>query len=316
MELFFLDVQSGETKKFVRSNDWLNHLLFSPSDPNLLMFCHEGPWHKVDRIWLIRPDGSHLANIHKRTMNMEIAGHEFWSADGQTAWYDLQTPRGEDFWVAGYNVASGDRTWYHLERDEWSVHFNVSPDGKLFCGDGGSEGMVAHAQNGKWINLFYPQLVPDDAGNNIDKKGLVKPGVFRREKLVNMAKHDYLLEPNATFTPDMKWIVFRSNMFGPSQVFAVEVAKARNRAAPCRAAVAALLDRFTLHIRPSSAAASATAAAARRKSSALCARVTERRSRAVPRGTVGSRMAGAMIPRAFRRSDSARPWRCRRPKGE
>ncbi|MGA2061156.1 MAG: oligogalacturonate lyase family protein [Thermoguttaceae bacterium] len=226
MELFFYNVKTGEINKFNRCNDWLNHLLFSPTDPNLLMFCHEGPWHKVDRIWLIHSDGAGLANIHKRTMNMEIAGHEFWGADGQTAWYDLQTPRGEDFWVAGYNVASGDRTWYHLERDQWSVHFNVSPDGKLFCGDGGSEGMVAHAENGKWIYLFHPEPVPDDAGPSINRKGLIKPGVFRWERLVNMAKHDYALEPNAIFTPDMKWIVFRSNMFGPSYVFAVEVAKA------------------------------------------------------------------------------------------
>ena len=227
MELFFYNLKTGETKKFNRCNDWLNHLLFSPTDPNMLMFCHEGPWHKVDRIWLIHPDGSGLTNIHKRTMNMEIAGHEFWSADGQTAWYDLQTPRGEDFWVAGYNVVSGERTWYHLQRDQWSVHFNVSVDGKLFCGDGGSEGMVAHAENGKWIYLFHPELMPDAAGTNINQKGLIKPGVFRCERLVNMAKHDYLLEPNATFTPDMKWIVFRSNMFGPSYVFAVEVAKAQ-----------------------------------------------------------------------------------------
>jgi oligogalacturonide lyase len=226
MELFFYNVKTGETKNFNRCNDWLNHLLFSPTDPSLLMFCHEGPWHKVDRIWLIHSDGTGMTNFHKRTMNMEIAGHEFWGADGKTAWYDLQTPRGEDFWVAGYNVASGDRTWYHLERDQWSVHFNVSPDGKLFCGDGGSEGMVAHAENGKWIYLFHPELVSDEAGTSINRKGLIKPGVFRWERLVNMAKHDYALEPNAIFTPDMKWIVFRSNMFGASYVFAVEVAKA------------------------------------------------------------------------------------------
>ncbi len=28
------------------------------------------------------------------------------------------------------------------------------------------------------------------------------------------------------YTPDMKWIVFRSNIFGPDYAFAVEVAKA------------------------------------------------------------------------------------------
>jgi oligogalacturonide lyase len=42
-----------------------------------------------------------------------------------------------------------------------------------------------------------------------------------------MSKHDYRLEPNVSFTPDMNWIVFRSNMFGPTQVFAVEVKNAK-----------------------------------------------------------------------------------------
>ena len=83
--------------------------------------------------------------IHTRTMAMEIFGHEFWSADGKTIWYDLQTPRGEDFWLAGYQVETGERTWYHLQRNEWSIHFNVSRDGTLFCGDGGDPGQVARA---------------------------------------------------------------------------------------------------------------------------------------------------------------------------
>jgi oligogalacturonide lyase len=226
MELFFLNIQTGEIKKFNRCTDWLNHLLFSPADPNLLMFCHEGPWQKVDRIWTIRSDGTGLTNIHKRTMAMEIAGHEFWSADGWTIWYDLQTPRGEDFWVAGYNVSTGARTRYHLQRDEWSVHYNVSPDGKLFCGDGGEPGMVAHAENGKWIYLFHPAPVPDTSGTNIDETGLVRPGVFKAERLVNMAKHDYALEPNARFSPDGKWVIFRGNLSGKSQVYAVEVNQA------------------------------------------------------------------------------------------
>ena len=198
---FSYDLRTGKTKKVNRCDDWLNHLQFSPTDPNLLMFCHEGPWHKVDRIWTIRTDGSHLTLVHKRTMAMEIAGHEFWSADGRTIWYDLQTPRGEDFWVAGYNVYTGARTWYHLQRNEWSVHFNVSPDGTLFSGDGGDEDMVAHAQNGKWIYLFQPELISDRSGGAIDTKNLIQPGVFHSERLVNMSKHDYALEPNASFRP-------------------------------------------------------------------------------------------------------------------
>src|SRR5437588_708200 len=81
-----------------------------------------GPWHKVDRIWTMRTDGSHITKIHTRTMAMEIFGHEFWNADGRILFYDLQTPRGEDFWLAGYNVETGERTQYHLQRNEWSIH--------------------------------------------------------------------------------------------------------------------------------------------------------------------------------------------------
>ena len=223
MGLFTVNVETGEVKTIHRATDWLNHLLFSPADPGLLMFCHEGPWHKVNRLWTIRTDGAGLKKIHARTMAMEIWGHEFWSADGKTIWYDLQTPRGEDFWLAGYKVDTGERTWYHLQRNEWSIHFNGSRDGKLFCGDGGDPGQVARAPDGQWIYLFRPELIPN---RGIEDKSFVQPGVLRAERLVNMSRHQYRLEPNVSFTPDQKWVVFRSNMFGPTYVFAVEVAKA------------------------------------------------------------------------------------------
>jgi len=226
MQLFTMNAKTGEIKTILRSTDWLNHLQFSPTDPALLLFCHEGPWHKVDRTWLIRADGTGLTRIHTRTMNMEIEGHEFWSADGKTIWYDLQTPKSELFWLGGYNVSTGERTWYHLERSEWSVHFNVSPDGTLFAGDGGGPDSVAAPGNGQWIYLFKPEMVRDRTDGTLPNlKELIRPGLFKAEKLVNLARHNYRLEPNVTFTPDMKWIVFRSNMFGPTHVFAVEVKK-------------------------------------------------------------------------------------------
>ncbi len=223
MALFLIDARTGSTRVLHRATDWLNHLEFSPTDPSLLMFCHEGPWHKVDRIWTIRTDGTQLTKIHTRTMAMEIFGHEFWSPDGKVIWYDLQRPRGEDFWLAGFEVRTGRRTWYHLQHNEWSIHFNATRDGKLFCGDGGDPGQVAKAPDGQWIYLFRAELM---VNRGIDDKSFVRPGVFRAEKLVNMSKHQYRLEPNVSFTPDEKWVVFRSNMFGPTYTFAVEVAKA------------------------------------------------------------------------------------------
>jgi len=235
MQLFVVDVRTGQTRTILRSTDWLNHLQFSPTDPSLLLFCHEGPWHKVDRTWTIRSDGTGLTQIHRRTMNMEIEGHEFFSGDGRHIWYDLQTPRSEVFWLAGYELATGRRTWYHLERAEWSVHFNVSPDGTLFAGDGGGPGSVANQTplpqsrrldppgNGQWIYLFTPEGA---SAETINVGGeAVKVGKFAVEKLVDLSKHNYQLEPNVTITPDNGWVVFRSNMHGATHVYAAEVAR-------------------------------------------------------------------------------------------
>jgi oligogalacturonide lyase len=227
--LFALDLKSGKETKLLESTDWINHLLFSPTDPTLLMYCHEGPWQKVDRIWTIRTDGSANTLIHHRTMAMEIAGHEFWGQDGKTVWYDWQYPKGATFYVAGYNLETGQRTAYQLERNDWSIHFNVSNDGSLFAGDGGDPGQVAHAPDGEWIVLLKPQSVLGQGA--INRKDFWQPGVFKPERLVNMAQHDYHLEPNIRFTPDKKMVVFRTNMFGPTYVLGVEVDKAAAGAA-------------------------------------------------------------------------------------
>lgn len=205
--LFTIDVNTKKLDKLFTDSAWLNHVQFSPTDPSLLMFCHEGPWHKVDRIWTIDIWSKKIRLMHKRTMDMEIAGHEWFAPDGKTIWFDLQQPRGQTFFVAGANVDTGEEKKYALQRDEWSIHFNLSPDQRLFCGDGGDPGQVAKAQDGRWIYLFKPE------GDRLVST-----------KLVNMKHHQYRLEPNVHFSPDGKWVIFRANFEGIENIYAVELA--------------------------------------------------------------------------------------------
>jgi oligogalacturonide lyase len=208
--LFTINLKTKTLTKLFTDTAWLNHVQFSPTDPKLLMFCHEGPWHKVDRIWTINIDTKETKLMHKRTMDNEIAGHEWFSPDGKTIWYDLQLPRGKRFLVCGTNVNTGEETKYELDRNQWSVHYTISPDQKLFAGDGGDTVSVANAPDGKWINLFTPE------GDR-----------FNYEHLVNMKHHQYKLEPNVHFSPDQKWIIFRANFEGFESVYAVEIAKTK-----------------------------------------------------------------------------------------
>lgn len=207
--LFVIDLNSKQLKPLFTDSAWLNHVQFSSTDPNLLMFCHEGPWHKVNRIWTVdvRNAGKESAKLmHKRTMDMEIAGHEWFAPDGKTIWFDLQQPRGSTFYVAGVNVKTLEEKKYQLDRNEWSIHYTNTPDEKLFAGDGGDPSQVAKAPDGRWIYLFKPD------GDH-----------FKAEKLVNMQHHDYKLEPNVHFSPDKKWIIFRANFEGVEQVYAVKI---------------------------------------------------------------------------------------------
>ena len=206
--LFTINIAKASLSKVFTDSAWLNHVQFSSVDPGLLMFCHEGPWHKVDRIWTIDLNTKKVTLMHKRTMDMEIAGHEWFGTSGKRIWFDLQQPRGETFFVAGTDVKTGDEVKYKVARNDWSVHYTSSPDEKLFAGDGGDPGAVAKAKDGQWINLFTPQ------GDTLES-----------EKLVNMKHHQYKLEPNVHFSPDAKWVIFRANFEGVEGVYAVETKK-------------------------------------------------------------------------------------------
>ena len=206
--LFTINVKTGKREQLYQENTWLGHVQFSPTDPDLLMYCHEGPWGKVDRIWTISVKSHATRLMHKRTVDGEIAGHEFFSPDGKTIWFDLQQPRSVTFYLAGAPVAGGPEKRYQHQRNEWSIHYNISPDQTLFAGDGGDPGQVAKAPDGQWINLFRPD------GDH-----------FNAEHLVKMDHHGYKLEPNVHFTPDGKWVIFRANFEGKEQVYAVEIAK-------------------------------------------------------------------------------------------
>jgi oligogalacturonide lyase len=220
--LYTLNAKTGEVKRFGYAHAWLNHLQFSPIDPTLLMFCHEGTWHEVDRIWTIRVNEETPTPklMHQRTMDMEIAGHEGFCPDGKGIFFDLQMPRSEKFFLAIEDLATGKETHYALDKNERGIHFAVSKDRTMFASDGGDPGQVAFAPDGEWINLFHVQ--PD--------------GTLKREKLVNMAKHNYVtvasggingVEPNVTFSTDGAYVIFTGTFDGARHVYAVETRRSR-----------------------------------------------------------------------------------------
>lgn len=220
--LYTIDLRSGQIHAFHHENEWLGHVQFSPTDPTLLEFCHEGPGRDLDRLWIIRSDGSGLRKLHEKQYPRELQTHEFWSPDGSKIWCDFQTPslpaRFAPFmeavtyprhYLASFDVQTLALKRYPFPMRYASRHFNISPDQTLFCGDG-EGGSFRLCPSGKWIFLYK-----------------IDHGKLRVEKLCSMAQHAWKTypEPNTHFTPDGNWVVFQSDAGGSTQVYAVQVEK-------------------------------------------------------------------------------------------
>jgi len=223
--IYGIDIKTGRIDEFHRENEWIGPVQFSPTAPSLVMFCHEGPERRLDRIWLVRTDGTGLCTFRGQTVPEEFITHEFWQPDGQGVWYDLQIPRyagscsvlrffawanGPRYYLARKHLATNKEERYRVPKHQYSWHYNVSPDGTMLCGDGDGRDPFQGSAN-KWIYLFTPR------GNRIEV-----------ERLCRMAKHDYNEAPHARFTPDGKWVVFQSNAGGHMQVYAVEVRRSHS----------------------------------------------------------------------------------------
>jgi len=206
--LIAADIKTGKVTELHRINTWLGHVQFSPVDPALLMYCHEGPWAKVDRMWTLRIGaGAEPQKVLTRTEDNEIAGHEFWATDGATIWYDhnyRNTP-GKAF-LEGKRLANGEITRFPIKPEFASIHYTQSPDGKFFVSDG-------HAVKDHPEQQAMFILVPDH-------------GALKVIKLCSMAKNNYKdAEPNPHLTPDQHWVTFTATFSGTPQAYAIEMPK-------------------------------------------------------------------------------------------
>lgn len=65
-----------------RDTHWISHFQYSPDDPKIAMFCHEGPWNYVQqRIWIINMETGEVWPCFRQTED-DCVGHEFWSEGG------------------------------------------------------------------------------------------------------------------------------------------------------------------------------------------------------------------------------------------
>ncbi|HUW56791.1 MAG TPA: oligogalacturonate lyase family protein [Planctomycetota bacterium] len=173
---------------------WIGHINTSPTLPNILTFCHEGPWRLVDnRIWGLDLETKKAWRIRPREGD-ENPGHEYWHADGVTVGYHGHRPDGSAF-LGRIRYDNTGKVEYPFPSNTGHIHSN---DASMIVGDGG-----------RVIRLWK------DTGDGYDG-----PRVLCEHR---SSMHIQESHPHPRFTPDGKQVVYTTNFSGYCQVCLVDV---------------------------------------------------------------------------------------------
>jgi len=176
---------------------WIGHVNTSPTQPNLITFCHEGPWSQVDnRIWGLNLDTGETWMIRPRE-GKESVGHEYWLSDGFYIGYHGRRPDGQRLF-GKIRYDNTDRLEFTTPYEAGHMHSN---DFSLIVGDGG--GSKRFLLLWKWNN-----------------KKMQGPRVLCEHR---SSFHVQKVHVHPRFSPDGSQIVYTSDAAGYGNVYLVDV---------------------------------------------------------------------------------------------
>lgn len=205
-----IDLQEQKVEALWGECEWISHVNISPVDPDLVLFCHEGPGILVWRLWMVRASTHEVWPLLEDRPYLEWVTHEYFTKSGKVAaqWGVRSSPASED-WV-----------WYDL---------TLNPDGtdlRKFRYPGPRPG---HTQADPIERLFVGDRAcptPDfEDGENFI--GLIRH-VGDRAEVKLLCRHgsswqSQKAHPHPIFTPDGHRVVFTSDRGGGCNVYVTAV---------------------------------------------------------------------------------------------
>jgi len=191
-----LDLETGEIKVVYEEDSWLGHLNPSPTQANIMTFCHEGPWNKVDnRIWGLDVNTGKAWKI-RPTGEGEMVGHEYWMPDGVHIGYHGRVAQEPVYGSIAFD--NSDQVEAPFAFNSWHFHsYNLD----LVVGDGDAKNaylMLWRYRDGKFEG---PRFLAWHRGSF----------------------HTQQVHVHPCFSPDGKQILYTADPQGYGQVFVVDI---------------------------------------------------------------------------------------------
>mgnify|MGYP000974773608 CR=1 FL=1 len=222
--IVLIDMEKRVGKVIHEESCWLGHPQFRPNHNELILFCHEGPSHRVDaRLWFINADGTGMRCARPQREN-EMITHEFWMQDGSLLAYvyRMQNHAGKET-----DAVVDPKTYIpRVENNELKQKITfLNPDTL-------EESILMECSK-------YCHCISGPQGNKIAGDGQLasQPFIYladiheRTERI--LCRHDTSWKPYGTnqdshphpaFTPDGRKVIFTSDREGAPAIYMVETA--------------------------------------------------------------------------------------------
>jgi oligogalacturonide lyase len=202
-----VDTTNGEAVAAWGEAAWMSHVLIHPTQPNLILFCHEGGSNVKQRMWIVdideRPRQPRPLYVQRPGENCT---HEYFTRQGDVGFQCYSSVERHE----GYNAfIRPDGTWIrqYLLPGTAPRHIQSNSDNSLLVGDCGYRDRK-EKDGSSWMSLMtHPN-------------GRVE---VRRLCRHNTSWKTQNSHPHAVFSPDDQWVVFNSDDQGRNNVYLAEV---------------------------------------------------------------------------------------------
>jgi oligogalacturonide lyase len=200
-----VEIATGHMEVIHEDRRFMTHVNLSPTNPDILTFCHEGPWHLVEqRIWGLNIQTGETWKIRPQDDGQFAIGHEYWLSDGEHIGYHGRRRDGQGDHVFGYcKWDNSDAVEVRFPFHSW--HF-ASNDYQLIVGDGTGVSQTAKQP--------FIQLFKWDGEDYIGPKILA----IHRSTFNGQQAHCH-----PRFTPDGKHILYTSDVTGYANIYIVKI---------------------------------------------------------------------------------------------
>lgn len=188
----------------------LTHVSINPLDSNEMVYCHDGPWYQVQRMWVANVKGDTVSPLMVQQKGLEGVGHEFFTPTGRVgAQYSYRYRPDMPFFLFADLFIDTDgknqeRFYYPYKRTK---HVSVGPNDLLGVGD---------------VACLSPDM--SDADRYLSLIHYNKEA--HRADVSILCAHDSSGRKSAhvhpVFTPDGSRIVYSSDCEGQLNIYMVE----------------------------------------------------------------------------------------------